>query len=237
MSAPAVSSIDPIERPHVLVVDDDTRIRELVGKYLKQNDFTTTVAENADTARKILEVIQFDAVVLDIMMPGEDGLSLAKSLQPDFTTPILFLTAKGDADDRIAGLEAGADDYLAKPFEPRELVLRLNAILKRSQSPSTKVMHVSSFDGWVFDNERALLTKGADAQPLTRAEANLLNVMIQKPRKVFARDELAKLVNLEGQERTVDVQVTRLRRKIEPDAKKPRYLQTVRGEGYILYVD
>ena len=171
-------------------------------------------------------------------MPGEDGLSLTQSLkQEKFSTPILLLTAKGEAEARIAGLEAGADDYLPKPFEPRELVLRLQAILRRAaQMPEAKA-RIISFDGWVFDQVRNLLTKANDSQPLTKAESTLLNILSQKPGTAFARQELARLAELEGQERTIDVQVTRLRRKIEPDPRKPRFLQTVRGEGYILYCD
>jgi two-component system phosphate regulon response regulator OmpR len=229
---------DALNLPHILVVDDDTRIRDLLERYLEQNGFLITLADSAATARAFLTMLEFDAIVLDIMMPGEDGLKLAKSLQQNnFKTPILFLTAKSDSEQRIEGLEAGADDYLAKPFEPRELVLRLSAVLKRQAAMPVKQQKNLSIGGWIYDDVRTLLVKNDQAQPLTRAEGTLLNIFLQKPHSVFSRAELAKLTNLEGQERTVDVQVTRLRRKLEPDPKKPRYLQTVRGEGYILYVD
>jgi len=227
-----------VEKPHILIVDDDSRIRDLLARYLDQHGFIITEAPNAAVARQLLQLLRFDALVLDIMMPGEDGLSLTQSLkQEKFSTPILLLTAKGEAEARIAGLEAGADDYLPKPFEPRELVLRLQAILRRAaQMPEAKA-RIISFDGWVFDQVRNLLTKANDSQPLTKAESTLLNILSQKPGTAFARQELARLAELEGQERTIDVQVTRLRRKIEPDPRKPRFLQTVRGEGYILYCD
>lgn len=227
-----------LERPHILVVDDDKRIRELLGRYLVQHNFLVTEAEKAATARELIKMIQFDIIVLDIMMPGEDGLNLTKSLQQDgLKTPILLLTAKAEAESRIEGLEAGADDYLSKPFEPRELVLRLQSILRRSQTTPARVASTASFGGWVYDATRALLTKEDETQILTKAEATLLNIMLQKPGDAFTREELANLADLNGQERTIDVQVTRLRRKIEPNAKKPRYLQTVRGEGYILHTD
>ncbi len=228
-----------VEKPHILIVDDDRRIRELLERYLDQNGFIVTAAPDAAVARELLHLLQFDALVLDIMMPGEDGLSMTQSLKREkFETPILLLTAKGEAEARIAGLEAGADDYLAKPFEPRELVLRLQAILRRASQAITNVKNrIISFDGWIFDELRNLLTKGSDSQPLTKAESTLLSILSQKPGTAFARQDLARLAELEGQERTIDVQVTRLRRKIEPDPRKPRFLQTVRGEGYILYCD
>jgi two-component system phosphate regulon response regulator OmpR len=227
------------DAPHILVVDDDTRLRHLIGRYLGQNGFVVTEAENASVARGLLGLLTFDAVVLDIMMPGEDGLTLTQSLQAGgFKTPILLLTAKTEAESRIAGFEAGADDYLPKPFEPRELALRLQAILKRARAMPEKSSHRSlSFDGWVYDDARALLLRGAEVQNLTKAEATLLNIMGEKAGTPFSRQELAKRAELDGQERTIDVQVTRLRRKIEPDAKKPRYLLTLRGEGYVLHTD
>ena len=239
MSTAPLPQNDLLDSPHILVVDDDKRIRELLGRYLVQHNFLVTEAEKASTARELLKIIQFDAVVLDIMMPGEDGLSLTKSLQQDgFKTPILLLTAKAEAENRIEGLEAGADDYLPKPFEPRELVLRLQAILRRAQSaPVANAAVQVSFFGWSYDPVRALLTKESETQILTKAEATLLNILLQKPGTAFTREELADLADLNGQERTIDVQVTRLRRKIEPNAKKPRFLQTVRGEGYVLHTD
>jgi two-component system phosphate regulon response regulator OmpR len=232
------TAVLPVDKPHILVVDDDKRIRELLGRYLGQHDFIVTEAENAKTARQLLQLMRFEALVLDIMMPGEDGLNLTHSLKRgNFPTPILLLTAKGEAEARIAGFEAGADDYLSKPFEPRELVLRLQAILRRAATVPVNAARKICFDGWEFDAVRNLLTKGNESQPLTRAESTLLTTLSRKPGTAFSRTELAKEAELEGQERTIDVQVTRLRRKIEPDPKKPRFLQTVRGEGYVLFVD
>lgn len=229
---------DALNQPHILVVDDDKRIRELLGRYLSQNGFLVTEAEQAQTARQLLDILTFDALVLDIMMPGEDGLSLTQNLKQDgLQTPVLLLTAKSESESRIAGFEAGADDYLAKPFEPRELVLRLQAILRRSALAPKAVEKTVTICGWSYDATRSMLVKENETELLTKAEATLLNILMQKPGEVFTRQDLAKLTDLEGQERTIDVQVTRLRRKIEPDAKKPRYLQTVRGEGYLLHVD
>jgi two-component system, OmpR family, phosphate regulon response regulator OmpR len=227
-----------MNKPHILVVDDDRRIRELLGRYLSQNDFLVTEVENAALARTLTRLVRFDVIVLDIMMPGEDGLSLTHAWQREgFATPVLLLTAKGEAEARIAGLEAGADDYLPKPFEPRELVLRLNAILKRIHTVSPKTNKALTIDGWQVDFDKSLLTRGAETQTLTKAESTLLKIMAQRPGAVFSRQVLADLIQLDGQERTVDVQVTRLRRKIESDPKKPRYLQTARGEGYLLHID
>lgn len=229
---------DVLNQPHILVVDDDKRIRELLGRYLTQNGFMVTQADQAETARELIAVLTFDAIVLDIMMPGEDGLSLTDSLKQDgLHTPILLLTAKSESDDRIAGLEAGADDYLPKPFEPRELLLRLKAILRRAAAMPVASEKTVTICGWSYDASRSMLVKEDETELLTKAEANLLNILLQKPGEVFTRQDLAKLTDLEGQERTIDVQVTRLRRKIEPDSKKPRYLQTIRGEGYLLHVD
>ena len=233
-------STEILNRPHILVVDDDTRIRELLGRYLSQNGFLVTEADQASTARQLAQLISFDAVVLDIMMPGEDGLSLTQSWKENqFRTPILLLTAKTESDSRIAGFEAGADDYLPKPFEPRELVLRLQAILRRTAAlPVVKNRdHKITFGGWSYDGTRTMLIRGDETQLLTNSEATLLAILMQKPGEVFTRQDLAGLAELEGQERTIDVQVTRLRRKIEPDPKKPRFLQTIRGEGYVLHED
>jgi two-component system phosphate regulon response regulator OmpR len=224
--------------PHILVVDDDRRIRELLGRYLGQHDFNVTEAGNAAVARQLIELFEFDAIVLDIMMPGEDGMQLTQSLKDThFETPILLLTAKGEAESRIAGFEAGADDYLAKPFEPRELVLRLQSILRRANKMPQRSEIKVKFCGWSFNAERNLLEKGTDTQPLTKAEATLLSILSKKPGTAYSRQELAQMTGQTGQERTIDVQVTRLRRKIEPDPKKPRFLQTVRGEGYVLFID
>jgi two-component system, OmpR family, phosphate regulon response regulator OmpR len=225
-------------QPHILVVDDDRRIRELLGRYLTQNGFLVTEADQAATARALIDVMVFDVIVLDIMMPGENGLSLTKFWKHNgMETPVLLLTALGEADSRIEGFEAGADDYLPKPFEPRELVLRLQSILKRSAIMPSKQEKTVTICGWSYDAARSMLVKETETQLLTKAEATLLNIFLQTPGQVFSRQDLAAMTGLEGQERTIDVQVTRLRRKVESDPKKPRYLQTIRGEGYVLHVD
>jgi two-component system phosphate regulon response regulator OmpR len=221
---------------HILVVDDDQRLRDLLRQYLSDNGFMVTTAENAEDARAKMASIAFDLIVLDVMMPGESGLDLAKSLRATNDVPLLILTAMGEPDDRIAGLERGADDYLVKPFEPRELVLRIHSILRR----------VPVADDWpnetrlgdvVFDRVRNELRRGEKRIRLTSSEAGLLRVLSENPGAVLSREELMELTGPSGGERTIDVQVNRLRRKIEPDPKLPKFLQTVRGRGYILRPD
>lgn len=224
---------------HLLIVDDDERIRMLLQKYLVRNGFLVSGARDAAHARRILTGLDFDLVILDVMMPGEDGLSLTKSLREDREVPILLLTAKGETEDRIAGLEAGADDYLAKPFEPKELLLRINAILRRAPvvadtSAIPKVLHLGPAR---YDVDRGELWKGQDLVRLTATESQLMRIFSSKPSEPFSRTELVEQLGRDrgqAQERAVDVQITRLRRKIEEDPKQPRYLQTVRGAGYML---
>ncbi|MFP6710732.1 MAG: response regulator [Rhodospirillales bacterium] len=230
------------ENAHILVVDDDGRLRELLKKYLSDNGFGVTAAEDAKAARAKMASIAFDLIVLDLMMPGESGLEFAASIrqssQAASKVPILMLTAMAETDDRIVGLEAGADDYLIKPFQPRELLLRINSILRRvPQEVDDMVPTEARLGEFVFNLEREELTHGDERVGLTSAEARLLKIMAEKPGAIFSREYLMKLVVPDGGERTVDVQVNRLRRKIEPDAKLPRYLQTVRGQGYILRPD
>lgn len=225
--------------PHILVVDDDTRIRELLGQYLQTNGFLCSMAESAAQAREFLKVFQFDVLVLDVMMPDEDGLSLTKSIlqSADIPTkpPILLLTALSETSDKITGLEAGADDYLAKPFEPRELLLRLQALLRRTK-PTAQA--APQFGNWQFNASRGqLLDNTGQILALTEAETKLLKLFIQHIGTPLSRTFLAQHLQLEGQERTVDMQVNRLRRKLEPDQKQPRYLQTQRGAGYVLKPD
>ncbi|HYE48381.1 MAG TPA: response regulator [Azospirillaceae bacterium] len=222
--------------PHILVVDDDTRLREALRRYLAQNGFLVTTAGDAAEARARLAAISFDLLVLDVMMPGESGLDLTRSLRTGGAVPILLLTARGQPDDRIAGLEAGADDYLAKPFEPRELVLRINSILRRVPRPAALPAEVR-LGRWLFDAQREELRDGEELVRLTTAEASLLKVLAAEPGTVFTREELVQRARVDGNVRTIDVQVTRLRRKIEEDPRLPRYLQTVRGEGYVLRPD
>lgn len=227
---------------HLLIVDDDERIRSLLQKFLVRNGFFVSAARDAGHARRILSGLEFDLIVLDVMMPGEDGVEFTRSLRESITTPILLLTAKGDTDDRIIGLEAGADDYLAKPFEPKELLLRINAILRRvpqdnDQDELPKILNLGPVR---YDAQRGELWSGEDLVRLTATEGQLMKVFAASPGSPVSRHELVgKLGRDQGQaqERAIDVQITRLRRKIESDPKQPRYLQTVRGEGYMLAPD
>lgn len=222
------------EQPHILVVDDDRRLRALLGRYLGENGFRVTVAENADAAEDKLRGIAFDLMILDVMMPGRDGISFARDLRRVNPMPILMLTAMGEATDRIAGLEAGVDDYLTKPFEPRELLLRLRSILRRLPVSPPPPHEPIALGEVVFDPDSEELRRGDAAIALTATEANLLKVFATRPGEALDREELLRLSGTEGGGRTVDVQVTRLRKKIEPDPAHPRYLQTVRGKGYRL---
>ncbi|MCC7017082.1 MAG: response regulator [Rhodospirillales bacterium] len=235
----------PAERtfgtPHVLVVDDDARLRELIRRYLSGNGFAVTTAADAAEARACFKSFAFDVLVLDRMMPGEDGLALARALRADRPLPILMLTAMGEAEERIAGLEAGVDDYLVKPFEPRELLLRLNAILRRlaapPPAPSAAPPAEVRFGAAIFRADRRELVRDGEPVRLTEAETALLVVLSARPGEVVGREELARLTGASGGGRAVDVQVTRLRRKIENDPRNPHYLVTARGRGYALNFD
>ena len=222
-----------LAKPHILVVDDDERIRDLVSRYLWDHDFVVMEAEGAGQAREMLERFEFDALVVDVMMPEETGLEFTSSLRGVHEVPVLLLTALGEAEDRISGLEAGADDYLAKPFEPRELVLRLNAILRRTAKPQ-ETLRPFKIGRWRFDPALQELRDGDEVLSLTTVEQNLIRALAGRPGDAISRDELAEICGVDAGERTIDVQVTRLRRKIEEDTKNPRYLQTVRGKGYLL---
>jgi two-component system phosphate regulon response regulator OmpR len=231
-----------VPEAHVLVVDDDARIRTLLTKFLARSGLWVTAARDARHARNLLEGLEFDIIVLDVMMPGETGLQLTASLRETMTTPILLLTARGDADDRIAGLEAGADDYLPKPFEPRELLLRINAILRRVPKPAARAEPPRTMQlGQVrYDLGRGELWRGNEMIRLTATEALLMRIFAARANEPVSRFELVEELGggvAEAQERAVDVQITRLRRKIEADPKVPRYLQTVRGAGYMLAPD
>jgi two-component system phosphate regulon response regulator OmpR len=230
---------------HLLVVDDDERIRGLLQKFLIRNGFLVSIARDAAQARRLLAGLEFDLIVLDVMMPGEDGITLTRALRVRMATPILLLTAKGETVNRIEGLEAGADDYLVKPFEPKELLLRINAILRRmpqvKAEAAPKVLHLGAVR---YDLERGELWRGGDPVRLTATEAALMRIFAAQPGEPVSRERLVgDLVREEAvgedrsQERAVDVQITRLRRKIEADPKQPRYLQTVRGAGYMLAPD
>ncbi len=223
--------------PHVLVVDDDRRLRTLLRKYLTEHGYRVTTAVDAADARRRLESLTFDLIVLDVMMPGESGFDFTTSLRETSSVPILLLTAMGEVQNRITGLESGADDYLPKPFEPRELLLRIQRILQRwngaEQAGDKKEV---TFGKFRFDILRGELWRGRTAIPLTTAEIQLMSALALSPGRIISRITLARRCG-NVQERSVDVQITRLRRKIEDDAKIPRYLRTVRGEGYILWTD
>lgn len=227
---------------HLLIVDDDERIRTLLQKFLIRHGFLVTAARDAAHARRILAGLDFDLIVMDVMMPGEDGLALTASLRETLQTPILLLTAKGETENRIEGLEAGADDYLAKPFEPKELLLRINAILRRMPDTSAediapKIMLLGAIR---YDLERGEMWEGDVLVRLTATEVQLMKIFAAKPGEPLSRAKLVEELGRDrgqAQERAVDVQITRLRRKIEDNPKQPRYLQTVRGAGYMLAPD
>src|SRR3954471_231943 len=226
--------------PHLLVVDDDARLRELLRRYLSENGFRVTVAADAGDARANLAGFAFDLLVLDVMMPGESGIDLTRALRAEGQTqrlPILLLTAMGEPEDRITGLEQGADDYLAKPFEPRELVLRIRNILERRGAPGTAMGEAAGsirFGAFRFDLGRNELFRGGEPMHLTSAEAWLLPALAARAGEAVSREDLSQSAPFSGNIRNIDVQMTRLRRKIEPDPRYPRYLQTVRGTGYAL---
>ncbi|KMW59711.1 DNA-binding response regulator PetR [Candidatus Rhodobacter oscarellae] len=227
---------------HLLIVDDDERIRGLLQKFLMRNGFWVTAARDAAHARSVLSGLEFDMIVLDVMMPGEDGLSLTRALRAEgTTTPILLLTARGDTDDRIEGLAAGADDYLPKPFEPKELLLRINAILRRIPAAEPDAApKVLSLGPIRYDIERGEMWRGDEMVRLTATESQLMKIFSAAPGEALTRSKLVEDLGRDhgqAQERAVDVQITRLRRKIETDPKQPRYLQTVRGAGYMLAPD
>ena len=230
------------DQSHILIVDDDERIRGLLQQFLIKSGFLVTSARDAEHARRILSGLEFDLIVLDVMMPGEDGISLCRDLRRRIKTPILLLTARAETSDRIAGLEAGADDYLGKPFEPKELLLRISAILRRSPAAEPaivkpKVIHLGAVR---YDVERGEMWRGDELVRLTSTESQLLKIFTANLSEPVSRAQLVADLSHSGtqtQERAVDVQITRLRRKIEDDPRQPRYLQTVRGAGYMLAPD
>ncbi len=227
---------------HLLIVDDDERIRALLKQYLIRNGFLVSAARDAAHARKLLAGLEFDLIVLDVMMPGEDGMSLTRWIRSTRSTPVMLLTARGDTDDRIAGLESGADDYLAKPFEPKELLLRINAILRRvpdvaDPPDAPKVLRLGAAH---YDMERGELWQGDTQIRLTATENQLMKIFAAAAGEPVSRVQLVTDLGrdeAQAQDRAIDVQITRLRRKIEPNPKEPRYLQTVRGSGYMLAPD
>ena len=223
---------------HILVVDDDTRLRSLLQRFLRDSDFFVSVAKDAHDARLRLKEYIFDLLIVDIMMPNETGLEFLESLRKDSDVPVILLTAMGETGDRVTGLELGADDYLPKPFEPKELVLRIKNILKRAPANAPKTVDKLDLGLCVFDvNKKELSDKHLKVIHITPVEQSLLYILGQKPGKVFSRDRLAEMLGAGQSPRSIDVQITRLRKKIEKDSKNPRYLQTVRGKGYVLLVE
>jgi two-component system phosphate regulon response regulator OmpR len=233
MLEPSSTKQNYAQLPHVLLVDDDRRIRDLLSRYLGEQGYVVMVAGDAAEAGALLRSFEFDVLVVDVMMPGQTGIEFTRELRTKSAMPVLMLTALGETDDRIKGLEAGADDYLPKPFEPRELLLRLNAILKRAAKPKA-VSRSFKVGSWVFDVETEELRGEQGTQKLTSGEVTLIKALASSNGEVLSREELAKRCGIDSGERTIDVQVTRLRRKIEEDSKNPKYLVTLRGKGYLL---
>ena len=218
---------------HILVVDDDDGIRSLVKKYLNENNFLISTAENAEDAKKKIELIKFDLIILDIMMPGKNGLEFIQENKEKLETPIILLTAKGEPNERIEGLEIGADDYLPKPFEPKELILRIKNILNKTKKISQK--RVIEFDKIKIDLNKLIILKNNEEFKINNTEKIILEKMINNPGKTFSRENIGILINLD-KERSIDVIITRLRKKIEDDPKNPKFLQTMRGAGYVLWI-
>ncbi len=219
---------------HILVVDDDEGIRSLVKKYLNENNFLVSTADSAESASKKIEIIEFDLIILDIMMPGKSGLEFIKENKKNLETPIILLTAKGEPTERIEGLEIGADDYLPKPFEPKELILRIKNILEKTKKIDQK--RVIEFSDIMIDLNKLLISNQKKEYKINNTEKVILEKMINNPGKTFSREYIGFLINLD-KERSIDVIITRLRKKIEKDPKNPKFLQTIRGAGYVLWIE
>ena len=219
---------------HILVVDDDEGIRSLVKKYLNENNFLVSTADSAESASKKIEIIKFDLIILDIMMPGKSGLEFIKENKKNLETPIILLTAKGEPTERIKGLEIGADDYLPKPFEPKELILRIKNILEKTKKIDQK--RVIEFSDIMIDLNKLLISNQKKEYKINNTEKVILEKMINNPGKTFSREDIGFLINLD-KERSIDVIITRLRKKIEKDPKNPKFLQTIRGAGYVLWIE
>ena len=219
---------------HILVVDDDDGIRSLIKKFLNENNFLVTTANNAENAKEKILIVKFDLIILDVMMPGKSGLDFIMENKSNIDTPIILLTAKGETEDRVSGLEIGADDYLPKPFEPKELVLRIKNILNKTKKNDLK--RIITFDNIKIDLNKLLIIKNDSEFKINNTEKIILEKMINNPGKTFSRESIGKLIDLD-KERSIDVIITRLRKKIELDPKNPKYLQTLRGAGYVLWIE
>ena len=221
-------------KAHILVVDDDDGIRELVKQFLNQNNYLVTTAKSSEDASEKVKIIKFDLIVLDIMMPGKSGLEFTNENKKKLDTPIILLTAKGEASERVEGLEIGADDYLAKPFEPKELILRINNILNKTKTEDLK--RIIEFGSIKIDLNKLFIYRNQQSLKINNTEKIILEKMINSPGKIFQREEIGNLIDLD-KERSIDVIITRLRKKIESTPKSPKYLQTIRGEGYVLWIE
>jgi len=221
-------------KAHILVVDDDDGIRELVKQFLNQNKYLVTTAKSSEDALDKVKIIKFDLIVLDIMMPGKSGLEFTNENKKKLNTPIILLTAKGEASERVEGLEIGADDYLAKPFEPKELILRINNILSKTKNED--LVRIIEFGSIKIDLNKLFIYRNQQSLKINITEKIILEKMINSPGKIFKRDEIGSLIDLD-KERSIDVIITRLRKKIEENPKSPKYLQTIRGEGYVLWIE
>ncbi len=219
---------------HILVVDDDDGIRSLVKKFLNENNYLVTTADSAEDASDKIKIIKFDLIVLDIMMPGKNGLEFIEENKKNLDTPVILLTAKGEAKERIEGLEVGADDYLPKPFEPKELILRIKNILDKTKKTEQK--RIIEFENVKIDLNKLLIIRDKKEFKINNTEKTILEKMINSPGKTFSREDIGKLINLD-KERSIDVIITRLRKKIEIDQKSPKFLQTIRGAGYVLWIE
>ena len=219
---------------HILVVDDDDRIRNLLKDYLSNNNYIVSTAENAEGAKEKINYIKFDIIILDVMMPGQDGYDLTRDIKKKFKIPIILLTAKGEVENRIKGLEIGADDYIGKPFEPKELLLRIKNIIKNTNKLNLNVAH--TIGKAIVDLSKLKIDLNDKSKKINNSEKKVLVEMLSNPGKTFSRDEIGKISGIK-QERSIDVMITRLRQKIESDPKNPKYLQTIRGEGYVLWIE
>ena len=219
---------------HILIVDDDNRIRDLLKDYLSNNDYIVSTAENAEEAKKKLIYLKFDILILDVMMPGQDGYELTKEIKKNIKVPIILLTAKGEVENRIKGLEYGADDYIGKPFEPKELLLRIKNVIKNIQKINLKSLHYIG-QAKVDLNKMIIILKEKNRK-INNSEKQVLIEMLSNPGKTFSREEIGKISSI-SQERSIDVMITRLRQKLEINPKNPKYLQTIRGEGYVLWIE
>ena len=219
---------------HILVVDDDDRIRNLLKDFLSDNNYIVSTAENAEGAKEKINYIKFDIIILDVMMPGQDGYDLTRDIKKKLKIPIILLTAKGEVENRIKGLEIGADDYIGKPFEPKELLLRINNIIKNTNKLNLNVAH--TIGKAIVDLSKLKIDLNDKSKKINNSEKKVLVEMLSNPGKTFSRDEIGKISGIK-QERSIDVMITRLRQKLEEDPKNPKYLQTIRGSGYVLWIE